>query len=290
MTESKENVNTIAEIMKNNQTEILKVWKQNILALPGNRTLELMGDTELQKQTEQMFALTVKAFASENYEDIKNPEYQPLIDFLREISESRARQDFTSSETSVFIFSFKEAMFQFIQDEWRLDLGKVNREVTKLNKVVDALGLITLDNYVKEREEIVGQQSRALLELSTPIMKLWESIILLPMVGVIDTQRARQLIERLLSAIVKFEAEVAILDLTGVPVVDTQVARHIIKTVNAAAMLGCQPIITGISADAAQTLAELGIDLGGVRTRGTLRTGIQEAFQILGLRVTLIES
>ncbi len=268
----------------------MKAWMQNIFALPGNRTLELMGETELQKQTEDMFALTLKAFASENYEDINQPEYQPLLNLLGDISESRALQDFTSSETSVFIFSFKDAMFQFIQEEWRLDLGKVNQEVTKLNKIVDALGLLTLDNYVKEREEIVSQQSRALLELSTPIMKLWEGIILLPMVGVIDTQRARQLIERLLSAIVKFEAEVAILDLTGVPVVDTQVARHLIKTVNAATMLGCQPLITGISADAAQTLAELGIDLGGVRTRGTLRTGIQEAFQIIGLRVISIES
>jgi len=244
-----------------------------------------MTERQLRTQTAELLRALVVAFASEEYVNIERPEFAESVAMLRDISASRAEQGFSPSETAVYIFSLKDALLEYLQAELGEAPELLNAEIIKTGKVIDNLGLITFETYALTREQVIAKQSRSLMELSTPVIKLWDEIVLVPLVGVIDTVRAQQIMESLLRAIVANEARVAILDVTGVPIVDTRVAQHLIKTVTAARMLGADVITTGISPDAAQTLTKLEIDLSAIRTKGTLRAGVAEAFRLLGLQI-----
>jgi len=276
---------TVSEIMMANESEILEAWVKNTINLAGTRALELMTEEQLRKQVADMLRELTKAFASEQYVDIERPEFADSVSMLRDISAMRAEQGFTASETAVFILSLKDALLEFLQTELGNAPDLLNTEVLKMNKIIDKLALVTFEAFTKSHEDFIAQQSKSLMELSTPVIKLWDEIVMLPLVGVIDTPRAQQIIERLLESIVKTESRVAILDVTGVPIIDTRVAQHIIKTAAAAAMLGTEVIMTGVSPDAAQTLTKLDVDMATLNTRGTLRAGVAEAFALLGKQV-----
>ncbi|MFQ6678733.1 MAG: STAS domain-containing protein [Fidelibacterota bacterium] len=277
---------TIANILVTHQKEILVDWLTNIRQLPENRTFELMTEHQIETQATDLLSTLTTAFSAEQYTDISAPEFADSVALLQDISASRAEQGFTPSETMIFVISLKDVLAKCIIEEFSDNFAEMTDEIIKMNKVIDKLGLITFETFTKTREEVIIDQSRSLLELSTPVVKLWEQIVMLPLVGIIDTYRATQMLEALLYSIVETESTVAILDVTGVPVIDTKVAQHLFKTIAAAKMLGAKVIISGISADAAQTMTKLDLETSHLKTTGTLRSGLAMAFQMIGVIVT----
>lgn len=288
-TKMKVEVRSVAEIIVLRQDELLADWMENIQSMLGSRTLEMMNEGQLHDQTKELLATLSTAFNSEQYVDIEADEFADTVAMLRNISASRAKQGYTPSETALFVFSLKDVLLRFIQEEMGDRPQLLNDEVAKMNKLIDSLGLITFETYALTRERVIAEQSRSLMELSTPCLKVWDEVLMLPLVGVIDTSRSQQIVEVLLQTIVQTESRAVVIDVTGVPIIDTRVAQHLIKTVTAARMLGAETIITGIRPDAAQTMTKLDIQFSSLRTCGTLRAGVAEAFKLLDLKVAAKE-
>ncbi|MFQ5602502.1 MAG: STAS domain-containing protein [bacterium] len=273
--------NRIAELLKSRQKEILKIWQEKIRSQSDQRLFELITEQQLKRETSKLLQALIMAFASGDFEDIERKEFSKTLSLLREISQSHAAAGCSPSETAIYVFSLKNALLEFLQDEFGRNPSLLNNQIIQINNLMDKLGLFTFESYSRIREQLIEEQSRSLLELSTPVVQLWDDIVLMPLIGVIDTHRAQHIMETLLAGIVDYQAQVVILDITGVPVIDTRVAQHLIKTISAAKMLGTEVIITGISTESAQTLAKLGIDLSNINTRGSLRGGVAAAFAFI---------
>jgi rsbT co-antagonist protein RsbR len=218
-------------------------------------------------------------------DDITARDWEEVRRLLEDMSRARAVRGFTPSQTATFIFSLKDPLFSRIQEEYGKDPSRLATTLGAANQLLDRLGLYTTEVYQKGREQVILRQQEEMLELSTPVVKLWDGILALPMIGTLDSARTQVVMESLLQRIVETGAEIAIVDITGVPTVDTLVAQHLIKTVTAARLMGADCIISGIRPQIAQTIVHLGVDLNTVITKATLADAFAVALKRVGLAV-----
>jgi rsbT co-antagonist protein RsbR len=274
-----QNATALATILSQNESEILTEWVKNMSG--ATRRSDLIRDTDLRLQCAQLLSLFRRALevAGPNFQ---NSAWDGVREMLGDISRSRAQQGFTPSETAMFVFSAKQPVFTEIRRFCKGDAETLANETWVATELLDAMGLYTTEAYQKSREEVIRRQQEELLELSTPVVKLWEGILALPVIGTLDSARTQIVMESLLQAIVQTNSRVAIIDITGVPTVDTVVAQHLLKTVTAARLMGADCIISGVRPQIAQTIVHLGINLLDVTTKATLSAAFRVALDKLG--------
>jgi rsbT co-antagonist protein RsbR len=260
---------TLRKIIAQNQKELLTEWTQGLLAASSLRS-DLMRENELREQSRELLSLMVAAVDTGSVTHIDGPQWQAVRDFLARVSRSRAVQGFSSSETATFVLSLKQPLFVRLRGELGSDAQGLADEVWATTDLLDKLALFTTETYVKGREEVIQRQQREMMELSTPVVQLWENILALPLIGTLDSERTQVVMENLLHKIVETGAAIAIIDITGVPTVDTLVAQHLLKTVAAARLMGADCIISGIRPQIAQTIVHLGVNLSEVTTKASL--------------------
>ncbi|MFP5501609.1 MAG: STAS domain-containing protein, partial [Candidatus Sericytochromatia bacterium] len=217
--------------------------------------------------------------------NIEHAAFSDLRQTLADTSADFAERGLTPSETATFIFSLKGALFEVYQQQ----SGSAGSALWEISQLIDQLGLYSFESFATARERIIKSQAQAISELATPVIQVWEGVVALPLVGSIDSARAKEIMENLLEAVVAYQADIVIIDITGVPVVDTQVANRLMRTVEAVRLLGTRSIITGINPVIAQTLVQLGVDLSQLTTKSSLRSGLQQAFRDLKLKVVAQE-
>jgi len=242
----------------------------------ATRRSDLIKESDLRSQCTQFLSLMQSAIESGGT-NFQSNAWDGVRNLLGEISKSRAQQGFTPTETAMFVLSFKRPIFRQIRQIHKSDVDNIVSETWTATELIDAMGVYTMEIYQKSREEVIRRQQEELLELSTPVVKLWDGILALPIIGTLDSARTQVVMESLLQAIVQTNSRVAIIDITGVPTVDTIVAQHLLKTVTAARLMGAECIISGVRPQIAQTIVHLGINLLDVTTKATLSAAFQVA-------------
>ena len=272
---------TMSNVLKKSGKEIHTAWAKDLAASAAGSRGRISA-LELEQQTGEFIRLLTTASEHAKGGDVAAAEFKPVRDFLDGISRSRAQQGFSSDETAMFIFSLKKPFFAALRTDAGKDADALADQVWRATELLDALGLHTVRTFQKSREDIINRQQREMLELSTPVVKLWDGILALPMIGTLDSARTQVVMENLLQKVVETGAQIAILDITGVPTVDTLVAQHLIKTVTALRLMGAEAIISGVRPQIAQTIVHLGVDLQGVTTKANLADALALALKRTG--------
>jgi rsbT co-antagonist protein RsbR len=272
----------IPRILKTNEATLLDEWLKEQLG--AFRAAAKISETELRGQSKEFLNLLQQATQAGQVTDIRGPSFGRVRDMLGDVSRARSLQGFSPSETAMFVFSLKRPLFARIRNELSGDADSLATVTWSATELLDKLGLFTTEVYQKSREEVITRQQQELLELSTPVVKLWDGILALPMIGTLDSARTQIVMESLLQRIVETGADIAIIDITGVPTVDTLTAQHLLKTVTAARLMGADCIISGIRPQIAQTIVHLGVDLGAVITKATLADAFRRALEMTGQR------
>jgi rsbT co-antagonist protein RsbR len=272
---------TIARTLKNHRADILAGWRMNLQTeIAGARGR--ISSQDLGAQAEQFLDMLTDMASAGGVADRTSEGFRALQNFVDELSRARVQQGFSSAETATFVFSAKEPLFRALRSEVGKDADVLADAVWEATQLVDSLGLMTVSSYQRTREDIINRQQAEMLELSTPVVKLWDGILALPMIGTLDSSRTQIVMESLLQKIVETGSEIAIIDITGVPTVDTLVAQHLLKTITAIRLMGADCIISGVRPQIAQTIVHLGVDLQGVTTKANLADALGLALKRTG--------
>ncbi|MEH2369944.1 STAS domain-containing protein [Nostoc sp.] len=282
MSESK-----ISEILETFEADLLSEWTQELATVNSRRGL--IKEAQLKEECREFLSLFRIAVRQGNFTNIQAAEWQEMREMLNSISRSRSQNGFTPSEIATFVFSFKQPLFNRMRQQLK-DPIELGENIWLATNLLDQLGLLTIEVYQKTREEVILRQQEELMELSTPVVKLWEGILALPIIGTLDSTRTQMMMESLLQKIVETGSEVAIIDITGVPTVDTLTAQHLLKTITAARLMGADCMISGIRPQIAQTIVYLGIDLANVTTKATLADAFLTALKRLGTTINRSQS
>jgi rsbT co-antagonist protein RsbR len=273
----------VAELFQKNREEILADWMVELRkATAGSRGVTTPGDQE--QQCREFIDLLGVGLKADSSMDFNTSAWQPSKDFLAGLSKAATAQGFTPTETATFVFSLKKPVFSRLRKEIK-NAEALGAEVIAISEFIDAMGLFTSESYQKAREELIMAQQQAMIELSTPVVKLWDGVLALPLIGTLDSARTQVVMESLLEKIVETGSGVAIIDITGVPTVDTLVAQHLLKTVTAARLMGADCIISGIRPQIAQTIVHLGVALNNVVTKASLADAFALALERCGLEM-----
>jgi rsbT co-antagonist protein RsbR len=274
---------SLSAALQKRRADIQAIWSRQLTEALGGTQKGRISAEELRQQIQQFMQVFYGAVESNRLDDINAPEWAEVRLFLDDLSRRRALAGFSSEETATFIFSLKRPVFDIIKEESSNDAQQLAANVWEASMLLDRLGLHTVKAFQKAREEVINRQQQELLELSTPVVKLWEGILALPMIGTLDSARTQIVMESLLQKIVETESQIAIIDITGVPTVDTLVAQHLLKTVTALRLMGADCIISGVRPQIAQTIVHLGVDLQGVTTKANLADALALALKRSGI-------
>ncbi len=273
----------LVEVIVQNEDQIRTEWLRDMSA--SLQRSDLMSKAELDEQSRAVLKAVVDGVRISGPTDLSGKGWNGARELLEEISSSRARQGFTPTEVATFILSLKQPLFAAIRREQTKDQDKLFETLWVATQMLDRLALLTTEAYTAAREELIARQQQELLELSTPVVKLWEGILALPIIGTLDSSRTQVVMENLLQTIVATNSRYAIIDITGVPTVDTLVAQHLLKTITAARLMGAECIISGVRPQIAQTIVHLGINLEDVITKAKLSDALALALQKSGRSV-----
>ena len=277
----------LSETLSKREAEITSKWLE--LQASGGKKVSAAEQAEVTRASREFMAAFKAATQKGSTEDITGPEWERVREIVSDLSASRAKGGYSASETASFIFSLKQPVFSVLRDEYGKDPEGLGDAIWESTVLLDKLGLLTTEAYQKTREDVISRQQQELLELSTPVVRLWDNVLALPLIGTLDSARTQVVMQNLLDAIVDTRSDFAIIDITGVPVVDTLVAQHLLKTVAAARLMGADCLISGIRPQIAQTIIHLGVDLANVTTKATLADAFAVALRRSGQAVVKLE-
>jgi len=266
-----------------NEPRLVDLWVDG-LARSNLQRFGHLGANGLRQQCLRFVDEFTSALEQEPRANIHEPEFDNLRDIVEEISRLDATQGFSPSDTALFVYSFKEPLFAVLKEELAGSSEELISAVKSASRILDRLGLYATEIYQKSREDIIQRQAQELIELSTPVVQLWDKILVIPIIGTLDSERAQTVMESLLDRIVEFRAEIVIIDITGVPTVDTLVAQHLVKTISAARLMGADCILSGIRPQIAQTIVHLGLQID-VTSKATMADAFALALRRTGQKM-----
>jgi len=278
----------ISALLQKKKKSILEMWINNQLANDSLRD-DLISNEDATMQAEELLDAFLNTLRLESRGDSAEGGHDPALEMLETIAITRARKGYSPRETGVFLFSLKEALLKTLNDEIKNDPVALYNESLAISNKIDNLTIASFETFIKGREEVILRQTDEIAEISTPVIQVWEGILALPIIGTLDSARTQVVMESLLSKVVETGSEITILDISGVPAVDSLVAQHLIKTVSATRLMGAECIISGIRPEIAQTIVHLGIDLSGIITKASLASALKYAFGVLRIEVRKIK-